>query len=192
MLFFFATDLVNIMRISSTDRFYIHAMLSNHASSTIRYIALSVWNEDLRLELKQAVPLDFRVDNAYAGSTKQKIKAIESLVKKPVRVVDLTESLDFVFPENLEVPEMVGTVTSDVRSYDGNKVLMENSGKRLVTVINNKVGYISHILTDQLAILRFSSKERSFKVLVSAEDVFLLDINQKFNGINAVVIGDFA
>ena len=179
----FATDLVNIMRISSTDRFYIHAMLSNHASSSIRYIALSVWNEDLRLELKQDVPLDFRVDNAYAGSTKQKIKAIESLVKKPVRVVDLTESLDFVFPENLEVPEMVGTVTSDVKSYDGNKVLMENSGKRLVTVINNKVGYISHILTDQLAILRFSSKERSFKVLVSAEDVFLLDINQKFNGL---------
>ena len=179
----FATDLVNVMRVSSTDRFCIHAMLTGQSGSRIPYIALSVWNEDLRLEMNKDVPLDFKYDAAYAGSTKGKVNAIVNLLEKPAATVQLSESLELVFPSDLPVPDSVGTVTNDVKLYDGNKVMMENNNRGLVTVINNRVGYINRILTDHLAILTFKHKERMYKVLVSAEDVFLLELSDDYHNL---------
>ena len=176
----FAKDLANIMRVSSTDKFCIHAMLANPGGSRIPYIALAVWNEDLRTEIKADVPLDFTADTAYANSTKQAIKSIVSSMKKPDPIIDPNQNLvDPVYPTSIPVPEQVGTVTSDVKFFDGNKVQMDSRG--IVSLLNNISGYIEKVLTDHLAIARFKHREKMYKVLISSEDVFLLDITDRFN-----------
>ena len=178
----FARDLANIMRVSSTDKFCIHAMLaSSPGDSRIPYIALAVWNEDLRTEIKADVPLDFTADTGYANSTKWAVNHIVSLLKKPDPITEPLQSLvDPVYPSSIPVPDHIGTVTSDVKFFDGNKVQMQNR-ETIVTLHNNISGYIEKVLTDHLAIAKFKHREKMYKVLVSSDDVFLLDISGKFN-----------
>ena len=175
----FARDLANIMRVSSTDKFCIHAMFAR-PGSRIPYVALAVWNEDLRTELRADVPLDFTADTGYANSTKWAVKEIVSLLKQPEPIIDPSQNLvDPAYPTSIPVPDHIGTVTSDVKHFDGNKVQMDNRG--IVTLLNNITGYIEKVLTDHLAIARFKHREKMYKVLVSSDDVFLLDISEKFN-----------
>merc|ERR550534_2383418 len=118
------------MRIPSTDRIHIHAMLA-YPDSQVPYVALAVWNEDLRLELGAKLPMDFKHDVEYGREIRADVRSLirtcggdekdmdrrtsSSVVRKEPSPA---KSSSFSRPSQRPIPKNVGTVTKDVKFFD--------------------------------------------------------------------------
>jgi len=175
---FFATDLANIMPIFSEDNFYIHAQLA-FPDSDIPYVALAIWNENLRRDIGADFPMDFRHDQRYGESCQNIITEITSI---SIPEKSKEESGNEFVPSFLPIPNRIGTVTQDVKQFDKTKVLMDHG--QIQAIINSKTGVIDRVLSDHIAILTFKKRDKGiqeFRVLCSSDDIFILDIKKEKN-----------
>ena len=159
-------------------------------------MALAVWNEDLRLEMKANVPMDFKHDVEYGKAIRYDVKSVirtcgggedgsdtrersrrssSSVVLEEAAPTPSSSSFNpFLRP----IPKHVGMVTRDVKFYDVSKMCMLND--ELQNVMNNCIGKVDQILTEHLAILSFHQATKKIRVLCSSEDTFILNIQDKF------------
>ena len=147
-----------------------------------------MWNEDLRLELRANVPMDFKHDVDYGKRMRYEVTRLVkecggspggASKEKPAQEKTKKGKSDSGKPFLHPIPDNVGTVTNDVKFYDETRMCLLN--KELQSVMNNCIGKVDQILTDHLAILSFHQGTKKIKVLCSSEDTFLLDIKERFH-----------
>jgi len=173
----FATDLANIMPIYSKDDFYIHAQLA-YPDSEIPYVALAIWNEDLRRDIGADRPMDFKHDQWYAEYCQHNVKEIISISKKDDgnKLGEVYESSSSLLP----IPDNIGKVSKDVKTFDTSKVIMDDG--KIKGFMFNTTGVIERVLSNHIAILRVKKTESSkqeYRVLCSSDDIFILDIDKE-------------
>ena len=160
----------------------------------VPYVALAVWNEDLRLEMRAKLPMDFKHDVEYGREIRYEVNSLiktcggdperggttrvrsrSSVREEPAP----TQSSSSSRPSQRPIPKDVGTVTRDVKFFDEHKMCLLNGG--LQNVMNNCIGKVDQILTEHLAILSFHQGTKKIRVLCSSEDTFILDIKDRFH-----------
>ena len=181
----FASDLANIMRVGPvTDQFSMHAL---HAwpGSPVPFLALAVWNEDLRREVGANCPMDFSHDPHWVEACRRELEEVmESVVVTPATTsgpaaanLAVTPAIRACYQGRQDIPAGVGTITKDVRTYDPSQLVVENG--ELLLSISDEAGEVERVLTDHVALLSFTRNHQQHRVLASWDDIFPLEVGVK-------------
>jgi len=169
---YFAGDLANVLPITSTDVFFVHAKRVL-AKGPVPYVATALWNETLRRELGiEETPTERgKLDHKAVVAARKLVAALDT------KKVQHTEKISMEVDDSPEdVPDFIGTACSEVVSYSKKWLLAQ--GGSVLPYLEGEEGRVLEILTDHLAIVTIREKRR---VLVSSEDTFSLEKDSKFS-----------
>jgi len=178
---YFASDLANVLPISSTDVFFVHAKRVL-AKGPVPYVATALWNETLRRELGvEVTPTErSKLDHKAVVAARKLVSSLDNPEarhpKEPLVGEEVEDDASM-----LQLPEYVGRVCSEVTTYSS-KWLVKKAGKVLACLEGKhgqgECGRVERILTNHLAIVTIRDEKR---VLVSSEDVFSNEKGSKFS-----------
>ena len=168
---YFASDLANVMPVSSTDKFWLHAKRVL-ASGPVPYVATALWNESLRREIGAELPDPLRTLDAKAVSSSREL--LNNLLKREEEQDSSSEEEEEneEVDEEVPLPEDVGRVIRDVTVYSRKRLVHE--GGVLVRGLEDQEGRVEAVLSDHLAIVTFKARKDKAvrRVLCSSDDVF--------------------
>ena len=172
---YFASDLANILPISSTDVFFVHAKRVL-AKGPVPYVATALWNETLRRELGvEEAPTDrSKLDHKAVVAARKLVSSLDNQEVHPKESTVEEEAEDDA--SMLHLPDFVGRVCNEVTTYSS-KWLVKQAGK-VLACLEGEEGRVEQILTNHLATVTIREERR---VLVSSEDVFSLQKGSKFS-----------
>ena len=173
---YFASDLANVLPISSTDIFFVHAKRVL-AKGPVPYVATALWNETLRRELGvEETPTErSKLDHKAVVDARKLVSSLDNQGVQHSKEMTVEEEVEDD-ASMLHLPEFVGRVCSEVTTYSS-KWLVKQAGK-VSACLEGEEGRVEQILTSHLAIVTIREERR---VLVSSEDVFSLKKGSKFS-----------